>query len=304
MSANQKYKSSLFSMLFDQPVKMLEIYNALSGRALPPDTLVMPATLEEALFMDRINDLAFVVDGRLVVLIEHQSTINKNMPLRMLIYLPRVYEKLLDNKSIYKIGLVKIPKPEFFVLYNGRDVYPDTTTLRLSNAFMDSPEEAAFGGMIELEVPVININRGHNSEMIQKSPILSGYVSFVAKVRELESTNLALTDTITEAVKYCVANGILVSTLSNISSEVLNMLTVEFKLEDAQRVWYEDGLEQGIEQGIEKGIEQGIEQGIGIGEERKSIELAKKFLALGITPEQIAEGTGLPLKQILSLRGT
>ncbi|MCL1853812.1 MAG: Rpn family recombination-promoting nuclease/putative transposase [Peptococcaceae bacterium] len=107
MGTNRKYKDSLFSLLFNNPDRMLEIYNALTGSKLPPDTPVEPATLEDVLFMSLINDVAFVIDGKLVVLIEHQSTINQNMPLRLLLYLGRVYEKLLDNKAdMLKTGSV------------------------------------------------------------------------------------------------------------------------------------------------------------------------------------------------------
>jgi hypothetical protein len=273
-------------MLFDEPAKMLEIYNALSGRALPPDTPVLPATLEDALFMDRINDLAFVVDGRLVVLIEHQSTINKNMPLRILIYLPRVYEKLLDNKTIYRTGLVKIPKPEFYVLYNGKDDCPDVTTLRLSDAFMDDSGANSFGGMIELEVPVININKGRNTDVTTKSPILSGYVSFITKVRELQASGLELSDAVTTAVNYCVEHGILADTLANISSEVLNMLTVEFNLEDAKKVWFEDGIEEGKAKG----------------EKSRAFAIAKNLLKMNMPIEQIITATNLTREEIENLR--
>ena len=78
MSANRQYKSSFFATLFKDPDKMLELYNALTGKNLPPDSLIEPATLEDALFMDRINDIAFVVEGRLVVLVEQQSLSEKS----------------------------------------------------------------------------------------------------------------------------------------------------------------------------------------------------------------------------------
>ena len=57
MSVNREYKNSLFTLVFSEPDKMLEIYNALTGNTLPPDTPIEPATLEDALFMDRIRTL-------------------------------------------------------------------------------------------------------------------------------------------------------------------------------------------------------------------------------------------------------
>jgi len=40
--------------------------------------------------MGQINDVSFTVGDRLIVLIEHQSTINENMPLRLLMYVAMV----------------------------------------------------------------------------------------------------------------------------------------------------------------------------------------------------------------------
>jgi flagellar biosynthesis/type III secretory pathway protein FliH len=38
----------------------------------------------------------------------------------------------------------------------------------------------------------------------------------------------------------------------------MNMLITEWNLEDAQQVWYEDGLEDGLEKGREEGREEGL----------------------------------------------
>jgi hypothetical protein len=286
MNTNKNYKASLFSMLFNEPDKMLEIYNALTGNNLPPDTSIEPATLENVLFMDRINDVAFVVDGKLIVLIEHQSTINKNMPLRLLIYVARVYEKLIDSNSVYKSKLLKIPKPEFYVLYNGPHDCVDYSTLRLSDAFMDCPYMSGFRSFLELEVPVININKGHNIDMIQRSEFLNGYVLFVAKVREFKALGSDDREAVISAIKYCVENDILADVLSRISPEVISMLAIEFNLEDAQKVWREEGIEEGIEKGIEKG----------------RVEMIRRMKRVGgMSLEQIAQLTGLPVSDIEKL---
>jgi hypothetical protein len=84
---NHNHKDSVFSLLFSEPPAALELYNAVTGQNYPPDTKLEIVTLSNALFKGQLNDVAFVVDDRLVVLIEHQSTINNNIPLRMLMYL-------------------------------------------------------------------------------------------------------------------------------------------------------------------------------------------------------------------------
>ena len=87
MSANTKYKSGVFSFLFSEPDLLRELYGALEGVTLPPDVPITINTLRNVFFMGIINDVSFEIGGKLVVLIEHQSTINPNMALRLLMYI-------------------------------------------------------------------------------------------------------------------------------------------------------------------------------------------------------------------------
>jgi hypothetical protein len=134
-NVNRNHKNSVFSSLFSDPDVLRELYSAIEGVTIPPDTPVDINTLTDILYKERINDLSFTIDNRLVVLIEHQSTINNNIPLRLLMYVARIYEKIVNRKKLYQAKLEKIPSPEFIVLYNGKYKYPDYTELKLSNAF-------------------------------------------------------------------------------------------------------------------------------------------------------------------------
>ncbi|MDR1868726.1 MAG: hypothetical protein LBQ82_01940, partial [Treponema sp.] len=78
MKINNKFKDSMFTMLFSSPDLLRELYCALEGVNLPQDAPVSINTLENVLFMEFNNDISFEIDGKLVVLIEHQSTINPN----------------------------------------------------------------------------------------------------------------------------------------------------------------------------------------------------------------------------------
>jgi hypothetical protein len=98
---SRTYKDSVFSLLFSDPDALRELYGAIEGVSLGPSVPVKINTLEGALFMERINDISFEIAGKVVVLIEHQSTINPNMALRLLMYIARVYEKIIDNKVLY-----------------------------------------------------------------------------------------------------------------------------------------------------------------------------------------------------------
>ena len=134
-NVNRKHKDSVFSVLFSTPENLRELYSAIEGIDIPQDAVVEINTLSDVLFMGQINDISFTIDDRIVVLIEHQSTINNNIPLRLLMYIARIYEKIIDKKNIYHSKLVKIPAPEFIVLYNGKDPFPDYQELKLSTAY-------------------------------------------------------------------------------------------------------------------------------------------------------------------------
>ena len=100
MGANIRYKDSVFSFLFSDPDILRELYCALEDVNLPKAIPVTINTLQDVLFMDRVNDISFEIGGKLVVLLEHQSTVNPNMALRLLMYIARVYEKIIGDRNI------------------------------------------------------------------------------------------------------------------------------------------------------------------------------------------------------------
>jgi len=147
-----------------------------------------------------------------VVLIEHQSTINPNMAIRLLMYIARVYEKMLTGKSLNSGKRLAIPHPEFFVLYNGKAPYPDEEVLRLSDAF-EKPEalglEEKAAPSLELVVRVININEGRNTELVDKCRKLAEYSVFIAKVRTYEQELGDKEAAMKAAIKFCRDHDIL-----------------------------------------------------------------------------------------------
>jgi hypothetical protein len=71
----------------------------VEGVTLPLDLPITINTLEDALFRTRINDLSFEIGEKLVVILEHQSTVSPNMPLKLLSYIARIYEKITAGKK-------------------------------------------------------------------------------------------------------------------------------------------------------------------------------------------------------------
>lgn len=92
--------------------KLLELYNALTDRNYPEGTPIKIITLDNVIFNEIKNDVAFIIDDRFIILTEHQSTLSPNFPLRMLCYLGKEYEKTSFSKDIFSTRLKKIPTPE------------------------------------------------------------------------------------------------------------------------------------------------------------------------------------------------
>ena len=83
------YKDSVFVTIFHEKSKLIELYNALFNTNYDESAPIDIVTIKDVLFRTLKNDVAFVLGGRFVVLVEHQSSINENMPLRDLMYLSR-----------------------------------------------------------------------------------------------------------------------------------------------------------------------------------------------------------------------
>ena len=283
METNKNFKDSLFTALFRTPDLLRDLYCAVAGVHQRPDLPVSINTLEYVLYMDLYNDISFEIGGKLIVLVEHQSTINPNMALRLLFYITRVLEKMVNSRTQYSKKRLFIPWPEFFVSYNGTDPYPDKNIIRLSDLF-ENPQDLGLPEkphpLLELEVKVININKGKNETIVSRCKKLAEYSEFVAKVRVFLEELGNKEEAIKKAVKYCREHGILNEFLEVHGSEVLNMLT-EWNTEDAIAFAREEEREEARKE--------------------RNIEIARNALAEGATPEFVRKITGLDLEAIKQL---
>jgi len=279
---NRNYKDSVFVDLFARDITAKEnfvsLYNALHETNLDYKTTeVQPVMIEQVLYKKYYNDIAMLIDNKIVVLIEHQSTVNENMPFRILEYITRVYEKVVETKKKFGKKLVKIPLPEFYVFYNGKEDFPVEKTLKLSDAFIlpesKYPPESTFP--LELSVKVVNINIDKENPILKRCKILDQYSEFIELVRK--SIDSGTEEPFATAISSALKDGYLSDYLARKATEVHNMLMTEYDYDTDVAVQREEAAEQ------------------------KAIETAKNFLRMGISQEQIAKGTGLSLEMLQSL---
>ena len=251
-SSNREVKSSVFTTYFSEPENAAQLYSALRGSPASPEDIEY-TTLEGVLFLARKNDLAFTVKNRVLVISEHQSTVNNNMPLRDIIYYGRTMERVLKAVDIYRSKVISIPTPEFFVFYNGSQSYPPEKILKLSDSYIEKTNTP----MLELLVKVININLPAGHSILERCKPLYEYSWFIQKVKEYTQKGLGRDTAITFAIQECIKTGIFANFVQKYGSEAVNMLFTQFNLEDAKKIWYEEAFEDGEERGLITGRSQG-----------------------------------------------
>ena len=250
--ANRQYKDTVFRMLFSERKNLLSLYNAVAGKTYERAEDLTIVTLQNAIYMGMKNDLAFMLDTNLY-LYEHQSTRNPNIPLRDLFYISLEYQRYINDKSLYSSTLQKIPAPKFVVFYNGTDPEEDCTELKLSQAYENLVGEPD----LELKVMVLNVNDGHNKELMEQCHTLEEYAKYVAKVRKYTET-YSLNEAVKRAISECIKEGILAEFLQQNRAEVemVSILEYDKELEEKKlrKAEYEAGMAEGVKQGMAAGI--------------------------------------------------
>jgi predicted transposase/invertase (TIGR01784 family) len=302
---NRNYKDSVFVDLFAHDItakeNFISLYNALHGTNLDVKTTdVQLVMLERVLYMKYYNDIAMLIDGKIVILIEHQSTINKNMPFRFLEYIARIYEKITTKDEKFGRKLVRLPVPEFYVFYNGKDDYPTESVMKLSDAFMqldgklkNQLENANYP--LEISVKVININVDKENPILKRCEALKEYSEFIEQVRSNIENDVH--EPFTTAIKEAIKKGFLSDYLNRKSTEVQNMLLAEYDYDTDIAVQRKEAFDDGVMQGLSQGISQGRNEGA----RDAKIETAKNLLSIGLPQEQIASVTGLSPEEIEKL---
>ena len=164
---------------------------------------------------------------------------------------------------------MKIPVPRFVVFYNGTDGQPERQILWLSDAFEKETAEPE----LELKVLMLNINFGHNQELMDKCQTLKEYSQYVDRVRKY-AKRMQIEEAVERAVTECIREGILADFLSSQRAEVIAVSIFEYNEEEEMRKIRDSEYKSGKEDGIACGeaetiislIRKKSEKGFGINE--------------------------------------
>lgn len=249
VKTNREYKDRLFKKVFSTKEDLLSLYNAINNTSYDNPDDIEINTIEDYIYMGMKNDVSFLLYDAMN-LYEHQSTDNPNMPLRGFLYLAKLYEKLFANhKDIYSSKLIMLPTPQFLVFYNGDDSEPDEKYMYMSDAFSCNITGKP---ALECRARMLNINFGHNKELMQKCKRLRDYATVIQKVKEyLEADGLEMA--VDKAIQYCIENKILDDILLAHRMEVRDMLLAEYNeklhIDNEKEISFEAGEKEGLAKG-------------------------------------------------------
>ncbi|WP_373119405.1 hypothetical protein [Ruminococcus sp. Marseille-P328] len=254
LPVNRIYKDRLYKMIFNDKSELLKLYNAINGTHYDDPAMLTITTLDNAIYMTMENDLSFIIDMRLA-LYEQQSTVNPNLPLRFLMYITDIYSAYTKDMNIYGSKKGQIPLPSFVIFYNGVKSQPDRTEFLLSELFHPTTDQPA----LELKAVMLNINKGHNQELMNACHTLRDYSEYVARIRTY-SAEMPLTDAVEKAITECIHENILRDFLLKNRAEAKAMSIYEYDEEKTLRMFWEEGYEDGERNGkIQATIEMCLE---------------------------------------------
>lgn len=280
--SNKEFKSSAFTAYFSIPEHAADLYRSLDhSENIEPEDIEF-TTLEGVLYMARKNDMAFTARKKVLVIGEHQSTLNLNMPLRSAIYYGRTMERLIPPRDIYRTRIIPIPTPEFYVFYNGTRNQPAERILRLSDSYLEKTDSP----MLELKVKMININPSAMHPILQDSRCLYEYSAFIQKIRDHLGEGEPRDRAIERAMKDCLSEGIMADFIHAHGSEVINMIFTEFNMEDALEVRGEEQFAEGKAAGTAEGkadeiriIRRKFSRGLSAQETAGLLELEESYIS-------------------------
>ena len=146
---------------------------------------------------------------------------------------------------IYHEKRVRLPKPKYIVFYNGTKNQPDSMELKLSDCFENTDNEAP---CLECTATMLNINYGHNQELMKHCRRLEEYSIFVQYVREYIQSEPSVEDALGKAIDTCIHQDVLADFLKKHRAEVTNMILTTYDKDLYEKTLKEDAREEGREE--------------------------------------------------------
>ncbi len=226
----RKIKDSVFTNLFQDKKYLLRLYQALhpEDRDVTEDD-IKDVTIKHILVDAAYNDLGFSVGGRLVVLVESQSTWTLNIIIRALMYLIQTYHDFFKRtkQNLYGSKKVNMPKPELYMIFTGEKPKNPPTTISLSKDFFDNEKIA-----VDAEAKVLYQEDENN--------IIGQYIIFCKVYNEQRKKYGQTKKAVTETIRICKNRNVLKEYLENKEQEVVDIMMTLFDDEQILEAYAKD----------------------------------------------------------------
>jgi hypothetical protein len=195
----RKIKDSVFTNLFQDKKYLLRLYKALhpeDSNATEED--IKDVTIKHILVDADYNDLGFSIGGRLVILVESQSTWTLNIIIRALMYLIQTYHDFFKRtkQNLYGSKKVNMPKPELYVIFTGEKPKNPPDIISLSKDFFNGEKIA-----VDAEVKVLYQEDEGN--------IIGQYIIFCKVYNEQRKKHGQTKEAVTETIRICKDRNVL-----------------------------------------------------------------------------------------------
>ncbi len=222
--AKRTAKNSVFLDLFQNKSYLLKLYKTLH----PEDTTatedsLTDVTITNVLTDNLYNDLGFIANNKLMILVEAQSTWTVNILVRVLLYLAQSYHEYFQRTSqdYYKSRKVKMPKPELYVIFTGnKGQKPDK--ISLSKEFFEGVD-------MDIEVKAKVIYESDTDDIINQ------YIIFCKVFNEQTKQHGMTQKAVTETIRICKNRNILKEYLFEREKEVVTIMMSLFDNEQIMK---------------------------------------------------------------------
>lgn len=133
--------------------------------------------------------------------------------------------------------------------YNGDKEQPDKEELLLSDSFMVKTGEKP---VLECGAIVLNINKGHNQEIMSRCKRLADYAAFIQMVKDNLKQGMKLIHAVEKAIDECVEEEILADVLRKNRAEVMDVLLTTYNEKQHKKTLQREAREEGREEGREE----------------------------------------------------
>ena len=255
-------------------------------------------------YYNKETDILYKIkDKQVYFLIEHQSSVDYEMPKRIMEYVIEILRKNVENKE-RKNKRYKLPLIVPIVLYTGNKKWNVKDYIVEIQEEISGYKNREFGKYI-----LVDANKYKEKELIEKEGVLSKII-LLERTKDIEKTY--------EKIKYENLEEYEKELIDEYTCNVASRILPEIKIEEIrEKVRRKEGGEsmladallkmkekyivEGKRNGIIEGKKAGIQEGKKVARREEKLKIAKSLKLMGLKVEDIVKATGLSKNEIEKL---